>query len=61
MTEALSQDQPILKIMDKTRHTTLASIRAYHRPERARVSDPTSRLLDAQRPLPVVSTGAYLA
>lgn len=49
VTEALSQDQPILKIIDKTGHTTLASIRAYNRPERAQTSDPTARLLEAQR------------
>ena len=47
VTEALAPDLPIPKIMDKTVHTTLASIRAYNRPERAQASDPTARLLEA--------------
>lgn len=46
VTEALSLDLPIPKIMDKTGHTTLQSIRHYHRPERILASDPTARLLD---------------
>jgi hypothetical protein len=46
VTEALSLDLPITKIMDKTGHTTLQSIRHYNRPERAAASDPTARLLD---------------
>lgn len=46
VTEALNLDLPIPKIMDKTGHTTLKSIRDYHRPERAMACDPTTRLLD---------------
>ena len=46
VTEALSDNLPISKIMDKTGYETLPSVRHYDRPERTSEDDPPARLLD---------------